>query len=267
MRVSVIGCSTLGAAQAVALASMGHDVVGVDCDAAVVAALTAGRADGAESGLVEALAEMLATGRLRFTTDLAAIIGARVHFICVDAPLDRGSFAGDLAFTEVAADAMRPHLAHGDVVASRSTVPQGSAERFVAHLDGTGATYVRKSLDVRAGFELENLLRPERLVYGVPAGTPGETATAVLDRVFAALLSDGVPRVVTDYATATRTAPVPVPTGDPVETFLRAVELNNVEARELLLGLVPDVHNAAHDQLVATWAAYRDGAQRPLAHA
>jgi len=58
-----------------------------------------------------------------------------------------------------------------------------------------------------------------------------------------------------------------VPTGDPVETFLRAVELNNVEARELLLGLVPDVHNAAHDQLVATWAAYRDGAQRPLAHA
>ena len=265
MRVSVIGCSTLGAAQAVALAEMGHDVVGVDCDAAVVAALAAGRAHGDEPGFAEALAEVMATGRLRFTTDLAAIAGARAHFICVDAPLDRGAFAGDLTFAEVAADAMRPYLASGDVVASRSTVPLGTAGRFVAHLEGTGVILVRKSLEARAGRELEDLLHPQRLVYDVPAGTSGAVAAEVLDRVFAGLLADGVPRVVTDYATATPAAAAPIV--DPVATFLRAVELNNAETRDLLLGLVPDAHDATRDQLVATWVAYRDGAHRPLAHA
>jgi UDPglucose 6-dehydrogenase len=45
-------------------------------------------------------------------------------------------------------------------------------------------------------------LHPNRLVYGVPSGVPGARAKVVLNEVFAAPLAEGVPLVVTDYATA-----------------------------------------------------------------
>ena len=44
MRVTVVGCGYLGAVHAAALASMGHEVVGIDVDAGKVAALSQGRA-------------------------------------------------------------------------------------------------------------------------------------------------------------------------------------------------------------------------------
>jgi UDPglucose 6-dehydrogenase len=49
---------------------------------------------------------------------------------------------------------------------------------------------------------VQDTLHPDRLVYGVPAGESGEKAKLVLDEVYAAPLADGVPLVVTDYATA-----------------------------------------------------------------
>ena len=42
MRMSVIGCGYLGAVHAAAMASIGHDVVGIDVDAQKVAALASG---------------------------------------------------------------------------------------------------------------------------------------------------------------------------------------------------------------------------------
>ncbi|MDN5634470.1 MAG: 3-hydroxyacyl-CoA dehydrogenase NAD-binding domain-containing protein, partial [Brevibacterium sp.] len=43
MKISVIGCGYLGAVHAAAMASLGHEVVGVDVDADKVAALTSGQ--------------------------------------------------------------------------------------------------------------------------------------------------------------------------------------------------------------------------------
>jgi len=202
MRISVIGCGYLGAVHAAAMAKLGHDVVGLDVDAAKVAALADGRAPFYEPGLPELLTETLATGRLRFTTDPAEVVGAQVHFVCVGTPQQRGEFAADLQYVNAAFEALRPHLSAGDVVAGKSTVPVGTAERLALELAGTGATLVWNPEFLREGFAVQDTLRPDRLVYGVPAGTPGEQAKAVLDEVYAAPLADGVPLVVTDYATA-----------------------------------------------------------------
>ena len=202
MRISVIGCGYLGAVHAAAMAKLGHDVVGLDVDAAKVAALADGRAPFYEPGLPELLTETLATGRLRFTTDPTEVIGAQVHFVCVGTPQQRGEFAADLQYVNAAFEALRPHLSAGDVVAGKSTVPVGTAERLALELAGTGATLVWNPEFLREGFAVQDTLRPDRLVYGVPAGAPGELAKAVLDEVYAAPLADGVPLVVTDYATA-----------------------------------------------------------------
>ncbi|MCB8775871.1 UDP-glucose 6-dehydrogenase, partial [Escherichia coli] len=45
-------------------------------------------------------------------------------------------------------------------------------------------------------------ISPDRLVYGVPDGAPGELATVLLDQVYHAPISGGTPRLVMNYATA-----------------------------------------------------------------
>ncbi len=180
MRVSVIGCGYLGAVHEGAMAALGHDVVGVDVDAAKGAALSDGRAPFFEPGLPELLAETTATGRLRFTTELSEVAGCRVHFVCVGTPQKPNEFAADLSYVERLAGLLAP----------------------------SGATLVWNPEFLREGFAVQDTLHPDRLVYGLPtddaglATSAGSAAKEVLDDVYAAPLADGVPLVVTDYATA-----------------------------------------------------------------
>src|ERR1035437_2710114 len=202
MRISVIGCGYLGAVHAAAMTQLGHDVVGVDVDEVKVDALASGRAPFYEPGLKELLTEAIATGRLRFTTDLAQIVGARGHFVCVGTPQKRGEFAADLTYVEATSPAALPHMSDGDLLVGKSTVPVGTAERLAVDLEGAGATLVWNPEFLREGFAVQDTLHPNRLVYGVPEGPPGQRAKVVLNEVYAAPLADGVPLVVTDYATA-----------------------------------------------------------------
>jgi UDPglucose 6-dehydrogenase len=204
MRISVIGCGYLGAVHAAAMAQLGHDVVGIDVDAAKVEALSQARAPFYEPGLPELLAEAAATGRLRFTTDMSEVAGAQVHFICVGTPQRRGDLGADLTYVDAAFDGVLAHLGPDDVVVGKSTVPVGTAERLAERLaeQGSTATLVWNPEFLREGFAVQDTLHPDRLVYGVPAGEAGERAKAALDEVYATPLSEGTPLVVTDYATA-----------------------------------------------------------------
>jgi UDPglucose 6-dehydrogenase len=207
MRISVIGCGYLGAVHAASMASLGHDVVGIDVDPGKVARLAAGTAPFYEPGLPELLAKVADTGRLTFSTDMADAAGAQVHFLCVGTPQQHGEFRADLSYVDSAFTALLPHLAPGDVVAGKSTVPVGTAEELAARLAGTGATLVWNPEFLREGFAVKDTLHPDRLVYGLPteAGVPtpeGEAARLLLDDVYATPLSEGTPLVVTDYATA-----------------------------------------------------------------
>ena len=204
MRISVIGCGYLGAVHAAAMAQLGHDVVGVDVDAAKVEALSEARAPFFEPGLPELLAETAESGRLRFTTDMSEIAGATVHFICVGTPQKRGEFGADLAYVDAAFDAVLPHLGDDDVVVGKSTVPVGTAERLAERLaaSGSSATLVWNPEFLREGFAVKDTLHPDRLVYGIADGEAGQRAKAALDEVYATPLSEGIPLIVTDYATA-----------------------------------------------------------------
>ncbi len=208
MRISVIGCGYLGAVHAACMAKLGHEVVGIDVDPRKVASLEAGEAPFYEPGLPELLAETKATGRLTFSTDMAAAAGAQVHFLCVGTPQVHGEFRADLSYVDSAFEALRPFLAEGDVVAGKSTVPVGTAENLAARLEGSGATLVWNPEFLREGFAVKDTLHPDRLVYGLPTddeGVPtaaGDAAKAALDEVYATPLADRTPLVVTDYATA-----------------------------------------------------------------
>ncbi|EAR24842.1 UDP-glucose 6-dehydrogenase [marine actinobacterium PHSC20C1] len=182
------------------LAKLGHDVVGIDIDQAKVDLLSSGQAPFYEPGLPELLTETLAAGSLRFSTDMSAAQGATVHFIAVGTPQQEGSNAADLRYVEAAFDAIVPYLAPGDVVAGKSTVPVGTAQRLAARIEAVGAHLTWNPEFLREGFAVQDTISPDRLVYGV---TPNDDHTvSVLDEVYASVLEQDIPRVVTDFATA-----------------------------------------------------------------
>ena len=75
MRISVIGLGYVGAVSAACLARRGHEVIGVDVNPRKVASVNDGEAPVLEPGLPEAIAEAVAAGRLRATTDAAEASG------------------------------------------------------------------------------------------------------------------------------------------------------------------------------------------------
>ncbi|NNU28127.1 UDP-glucose dehydrogenase family protein [Isoptericola sediminis] len=202
MRVSVVGLGYLGAVHAASMASLGHEVVGVDVDVARVESLALGKSPFFEPGFDELLARAVGAGRLSVTSDVAAVAGARVHFVCVGTPQAAGSGAADLSFVEAAVSSLVPHLGPGEVVVGKSTVPVGTAARLAARVEAVGATLVWNPEFLREGFAVADTLHPDRIVYGVPDGEAGRRAAGLLDEVYAAPLAEGTPQVVTDYATA-----------------------------------------------------------------
>src|ERR687885_2872491 len=138
MKVSVVGCGYLGAVHAASMAELGHEVVGIDVDEPKIAALNQARAPFYEPGFEELLARTLASGRLRFSTDVADAAGAQVHFVCVGTPQKRGEYAADLRYVEAATESLIDVLGPGELVAGKSTVPVGTAARLADLVAGKG---------------------------------------------------------------------------------------------------------------------------------
>ncbi|OMQ16705.1 UDP-glucose 6-dehydrogenase [Modestobacter sp. VKM Ac-2676] len=204
MKISVIGCGYLGAVHAASMAEIGHDVVGIDVDQPKIDALQQARAPFYEPGFEELLGRSLASGRLRFSTDMADAGDAVMHFVCVGTPQKRGEYAADLRYVEAAVESLLRALKPGDLVAGKSTVPVGTAARLAELVEGKvpGAMLAWNPEFLREGFAVQDTLHPDRLVYGLPAGADGERARAMLDEVYAPIVAAQTPQVITDYATA-----------------------------------------------------------------
>src|SRR4051795_4246422 len=207
MKLSVIGAGYLGAVHAACMVHLGHDVVAIEANQERVEALQSGQAPIYEPGLDAILLSGLQSGRLLFTSDYAAAASAAVHFICVGTPQLPGANAADTTHVFSAVQALAAHLRTPALVVGKSTVPVGTARRVkqLLHAHAPAGEDVGVAWNpefLREGFAVEDTLRPDRLVYGVPAGEDGETARARLDEVYATILERGTPQVVTDYATA-----------------------------------------------------------------
>lgn len=204
MRISVIGCGYLGTVHAASMAKLGHDVIAIDVDERKISELQRGHAPFFEPGLPELLAEAQGTGRLRFTTDMSEARDAKVHFVCVGTPQRRGEYAADLSYVDSAFRELIPHLNKGDVAVGKSTVPVGTASRLAAMVEeeAPGSSLAWNPEFLREGHAVNDTLHPDRLVYGVSGQDSGSLATALLDEVYSATISEGTPRLVVDYPTA-----------------------------------------------------------------
>lgn len=200
MKISVIGCGYLGAVHAACMAELGHEVVGVDVDPAKIAQLSAGTAPFFEPGLPEILSTALATGRLRFTTDIAEVTGAAVHFVAVGTPQLADSYTANMAYVDAAFTSLAFVLKPGDLVVGKSTVPVGTAARLAELVESVGARLVWNPEFLREGLAVSDTLAPDRLVYGTREGDVASVGE--LDEIYASAIAAGTPRVITDFATA-----------------------------------------------------------------
>ncbi|PKI92058.1 UDP-glucose 6-dehydrogenase [Actinomycetales bacterium SN12] len=202
MKLSVIGCGYLGAVHATAMASLGHEVVGIDVDEERISLLSDGKAPFFEPGLDDLLTQARDLGALTFSTDISLAQGAAVHFVAVGTPQRPDGDGADLRFVDSAIAALLPILGLGDLVVGKSTVPVGTAGRLAEQIRSTGARLVWNPEFLREGFAIEDTLRPDRLVYGVTQNGSAERDVSILDEIYRPAIDAGTPRVVTDYATA-----------------------------------------------------------------
>jgi UDPglucose 6-dehydrogenase len=204
LRLSVIGTGYLGATHAACMAELGYQVLGLDVDEEKIEALAAGRLPFFEPGLEPLLRKHVESGRLRFTTSPAeAAAFADIHFLCVGTPQRTGSYAADLRHVDAAIDALAPCLVTPSLIVGKSTVPVGTAARLAEKVRraapaGDDVELAWNPEFLREGYAVDDTLRPDRLVVGVRSAA----AEARLRRVYAPLLADGIPMVVTDLATA-----------------------------------------------------------------
>jgi GDP-mannose 6-dehydrogenase len=190
MKVAVVGLGYVGTVTAACLAANGHDVWGVDVDAAKVREISAGRSPVAEPGLDAVVADVIAAGYLHATTSCPeALEQADVSLVCVGTPsTPRG--AADLTFIRRAVDdiitALRtvaPPVAGHHSVVIRSTVPPGTIQDVVtpalAGLADTGLGWGAAMCPefLREGSGVADFYQPPLIVVGTEDQQVAESMT------------------------------------------------------------------------------------------
>lgn len=199
MNVAVIGLGKIGVPLAVQFASKGANVVGYDVNAARVAEINGRRNPlPSEPGLDERLPGMVASGRLRATTDARdAVAAADVVVLIVPVDVD-ATQRPDFTLLDAAVDAVAPHLKRGALVVVETTVPVGTTRlRVGARI--TAATGMAAGPDfvlafsperVSSGRVLRDLATYPKIVGGIDA-----RSTALAAEFYRSVLDAGVMEV------------------------------------------------------------------------
>ncbi|MDP9330114.1 MAG: UDP-glucose/GDP-mannose dehydrogenase family protein [Actinomycetota bacterium] len=202
MRVAIVGTGHVGLVTGVALASLGHDVIGTDANPERVDSLREGRLPFSEPGLEDLFHEGVEAGRLRFTDSIAeAVEQAEAVMVCVGRP-PVGSGDKSLVAVESAVRDIARHATPGVVVVVKSTVPPGTTARIeqTIKLERPDLDFAIVSSPefLREGHAIEDTLEPERLV----AGSDSEHGLAAIRQLYAPLLAEGRRLIETDPRSA-----------------------------------------------------------------
>jgi UDPglucose 6-dehydrogenase len=202
VKVTVIGLGYLGATHAVAMAKLGHEVLGIEPDEKKLNALASGILPFHEPGLDKALQEVIAQGNIQFASQQdQRTTDADLHFICVGTPQRAGSEAADTTYVFSAAKELAKWISKDAVVAGKSTVPVGTAQALQEEISKVAGFQVNLAWNpefLREGTALEDSLNPDRIVIG----TWNEHSAKVLRDVYKSITDTGTPFLELDVPTA-----------------------------------------------------------------
>ena len=202
MKISVIGLGYLGTTHAVAMAKLGHSVIGVEPDRARVQALAAGELPFFEPGLGEALIQVIAAGNISFQTQHDALSAASdVHFICVGTPQLSGEQSADTSYVFAAAKELAEVLKPSSLVVGKSTVPVGTARNLIASMQEVAGFVPRLCWNpefLREGTALADSMLPDRIVIG----SDDSNYNQALKACYQGMIDQAVPLLELDLETA-----------------------------------------------------------------
>jgi UDP-N-acetyl-D-mannosaminuronic acid dehydrogenase len=209
-KIAVIGLGYIGLPTAAVLASVGHDVIGVDVSQHVVDVVNRGEVHIVEPDLDGLVRGAVITGRLRAVTQVEP---SDIFIIAVPTPFKKDN-QPDLAFVEAAACAIAPQLKAGNLVILESTSPVGSTEKLAAWL-------VRERPDLSFPSS-SNAVADISLAYCPERVLPGSIVLELVrnDRVIGGLTPACTERAVQLYASFVR--------GECVKTDARTAEMTKL---------------------------------------
>ena len=174
MKITMIGTGYVGLVTGTCFAEVGNDVLCVDVDPRKVEMLQRGEIPIYEPGLDDVVQRNSASGRLQFTTDLAAgVAHGLFQFIAVGTPPDEDGSA-DLQHVRAVARVIGRHMDSYRVVVNKSTVPVGTADVV---RDTIAAVLAERGLDIpfvvvsnpeflKEGAAVQDFMRPDRIIVG-----------------------------------------------------------------------------------------------------
>ena len=174
MKITIFGSGYVGLVTGACFADVGNDVMCVDVDPRKVDMLQRGEIPIHEPGLDDLVRRNGESGRLHFTTDLAAgVAHGLFQFIAVGTPPDEDGSA-DLQHVRAVARSIGQHLDAYRVVVNKSTVPVGTADVV---RDTIAAALAERGLDIpfsvvsnpeflKEGAAIPDFMRPDRIIVG-----------------------------------------------------------------------------------------------------
>lgn len=162
MKISVFGLGYVGCVSAACLAASGHEVVGVDVNPLKVDLITRGQAPVVEERIGELTSEVVRSGALRATTDVAAALAAtEISLVCVGTPSASNGSLSTVYLERVSEQIGRALAAKAErhTVVFRSTMLPGTcADLLVPTLE--------RASGLRAGHDFGVAVNPEFLREG-----------------------------------------------------------------------------------------------------
>jgi UDPglucose 6-dehydrogenase len=204
MKVAVVGTGYVGLVVGACLAETGNDVICADVDSAKIAGLRENRLPIYEPGLEPLVGRNQREGRLQFTTDVGdAVERSDIVFIAVGTPPDEDG-STDLQHVLDVARTVGRHMNRPKIVATKSTVPVGTAEQVRAEIAKQTKTAFHVCSNpefLKEGAAVEDFMKPDRVIVGVDS----EDATRVLEELYAPFVRTGNPLIVMDIPSAEMT--------------------------------------------------------------
>jgi UDPglucose 6-dehydrogenase len=147
----------------------GNDVICADVDAGKIARLNRGEVPIYEPGLDALIAKNVRAGRLSFSTDVAAAVrAAEVVFIAVGTPPAPDGSA-DMSAVYAVARTVGENLDGYKVVATKSTVPVGTADKITEIIAGITKHRFGVASNpefLKEGDAVNDFMKPDRVVVG-----------------------------------------------------------------------------------------------------
>ncbi len=183
MKITIVGTGYVGLVTGACLADVGNRVLCIDIDPKKIATLQSGGIPIFEPGLKEIVANNIAAGRLKFSTDIVeGVAYGDIQMIAVGTPPGEDGSA-DLQYVVAAARNIGKHMTAPKIVIDKSTVPVGTADRVRAaiaeelKLRGSDVTFsvVSNPEFLKEGAAVEDFMRPDRIVIGADNAETIET--------------------------------------------------------------------------------------------